>query len=252
MRLGHAIRLGAVAASASSQQPKLIAWVAMPRASLLRAWTRRRGGASSGYWLAPWRWRRPRSRRRCGSWSTTLNRRLNGNRHRRSCFEEVDRGVCSLRRLIRIKPEIIQSAPANRVGILVLRKGLAAPRQRVGGLGRCPRRAAKSGISLGPIMSKSGMLRRRMKPDVTNADSASQGHTERLNRAIQIHIIESILIVPDSSRWVGYFVADKPEAVVPRIRVQAVHCRASPRPDGRLHSGSFTCWRKAEVGCATH
>ena len=98
-----------------------------------------------------------------------------------------------------------------------------------------------------PIVREARMLGRRVKSDVTDVNSGSQRHTERLNRAIQIHIIENILIVPDSSRWVGYLVADKPEAVVSGIRLQAIHRRACPCPDGRLHSRSVTCWEKEKL-----
>ena len=49
-------------------------------------------------------------------------RGLDCNHHRRTCFEEPDRGIGSIRRLIGIEPEVIQCAPANRVRVLVLRK----------------------------------------------------------------------------------------------------------------------------------
>jgi hypothetical protein len=70
--------------------------------------------------------------------------RLNSRRHRRSCFEEVDRGVCSLRRPIGVEPEIIQRAPANSVGILILRKRFCLPGYGAGGLIDSPGSAAIS------------------------------------------------------------------------------------------------------------
>ena len=155
----------------------------MPRASLLRAWARQRGGTNSWYGCGPRSGSRPWSRSRCGSRSncrcrsrsrsTTLNRCLNGNRHRRSCFEEVDGGVCSLRRLIGVESEIIQCAPANRVGILVLREGFAVPCQRVGSLGRRPRCAAVPLAVKRAIVCPARMLGRCMKPDVTNVSGSS-------------------------------------------------------------------------------
>ena len=155
----------------------------MPRASLLRAWARQRGGTNSWYGCSPRRWSRPRSRSRrgsrrscrcgCRSRSASAHRCLNGNRHRRSCFEEVDGGVCSLRRLIGVESEIIQCAPANRVGILVLREGFTVPCQRVGSLGRRPRCAAVPLAVKRAIVCPARMLGRCMKPDVTNVSGSS-------------------------------------------------------------------------------
>ena len=53
-----------------------------------------------------------------------LGRRLDRNHHGRACFEEIDCRIGALRRLVGIKPEVVQCAPANRVRVLVLRKGL--------------------------------------------------------------------------------------------------------------------------------
>ncbi len=151
----------------------------MPRANLLRARARQRCRTSPGHRAWPWGWSRPRSRSRCGSryrcrsWCAALDGRLDGNRHRRSCFEEVDRGICSLWRLIGIEPEVIQCAPANRVGILVLCKRFAVPCKRVGRLGRRPRRAYVTAVAYRPIVREARMLRRRVKSDVTDVNSSS-------------------------------------------------------------------------------
>src|SRR5205823_13578507 len=75
---------------------------------------------------------------------------------------------------------------------------------------------------------------------------------EELKGAIQVHVIESVLIMPDSSRWVGYLVADKPEAVISRIRLRSAHSRARPSPEGRDHSDCVTDGRKAETVGAAH
>ena len=50
--------------------------------------------------------------------------------HWRPCLEEAYCRVGSLRRLIGIKPEVIQCAKANRVSVLILRKGFAVPSDR--------------------------------------------------------------------------------------------------------------------------
>ena len=89
----------------------------MPRANLLRARARQRCRTSPGHRACPWGWSRPRSRSRCGSryrcrsWCAALDGRLNSNRHRRSCFEEVDCRIGSLRRLVSIEPKVVQCSP---------------------------------------------------------------------------------------------------------------------------------------------
>ena len=66
-------------------------------------------------------------------------------------------------------------------------------------------------------MRPAGMLRRRVKLDVTDIDSRSQRHAEGLDGAVQVHVKKSILIVPHSSREVCYFVTHVPDAIVARI-----------------------------------
>src|SRR5262249_40521534 len=208
----------------------------------------------------PGRGRRSRSwstrGRRCSGWcrcrSTTRNRRLNSNRHRRSHLKEIDRRVCSLRRLIRVKSEIVQGAPANRIGVLIGRKSFRRPAQRIGSLVRYPWRAAVALVVQCAVVCPTGMLRRRVKTDVADIHSSSYGDTERLNRAIEVHVIESILIVPNPGRRVSYFVAHKPEAIVSRVRFQSIHRRACPSSDGRLHSHCVTDGGEKETSRTTH
>ena len=77
-----------------------------------------------------------------------------------------------------------------------------------------------------------------MKPDVTEVNSSAQRHTERLNRAIKVHVIEGVLVVPDASSGVGHFVTHKPNTVVAGIGFNLVHCCAYTCPDldSGLHS----------------
>ena len=42
------------------------------------------------------------------------------------------------------------------------------------------------------------MIRRSVESDVGQRDPASQGHAERLDRAIQILVIDGIFIMPDA------------------------------------------------------
>ena len=105
-------------------------------------------------------------------------------------------------------------------------------------------------------MRKAGMLRRRMKFDVSDIDSRSHRHSERLNRPIEVLVIERVLIVPHASTQVGYFVAHKPDPVVARSRLDLIYRRAictSPSHDGRVLSYSRASRAKIEIRrSATH
>ena len=69
-----------------------------------------------------------------------------------------------------------------------------------------------------------------------------------MNRSVQVHVIESILIVPDSRRRIGDLVTQKAEAIIARVCLEAVDRCARPSPDGSQHSHCVTDWRKAETG----
>ena len=56
-------------------------------------------------------------------------------------------------------------------------------------------------------MCPARMLKRGMKSDIGDVDASSQRHGEGLDGAIEVLVVQRILIVPDSSGWVGYFVA---------------------------------------------
>ena len=107
-----------------------------------------------------WRWGRRGRKRcrwagcRCRGWRRQRNipSGLNPNKCRRTGLKVAYRRVRWIGRLIGIKPEVIQGAEANRVGVLILRKSFRAPRDRACVLSNSPRRAAVSRISLGAIM----------------------------------------------------------------------------------------------------
>ena len=71
-----------------------------------------------------------------------------------------------------------------------------------------------------------------MKADVTDVNTWSQGHTERLDSSIEVLVIQGILIVPHSWTWIGHFVSHEPETIVARIRFDLVYCLACPRHNG--------------------
>ena len=149
----------------------------MPRASLLRARARQRCRARPGYWRTsgcgsrPWcrSWRsRRRWRRRA-----TLAGRLNSNRHGRAGLKEAYGRVCRVWGLVCIEAEVIQCAPANGVGILIGPKRFRVPCDRIPSWVSIPRRAAVSGVVQRPVVWPTGMLRRRMKSDVTDVNTGS-------------------------------------------------------------------------------
>jgi hypothetical protein len=56
-----------------------------------------------------------------------------------------------------------------------------------------------------------------MKADIGNVNSRSQRHAERLDRTIEVLVIERVFIVPDACRRIRHFVAHKPDAIVAGI-----------------------------------
>jgi len=85
-----------------------------------------------------WRW----AGRGCGTWRAATHWRLDRNHYRRACLEEANRRIDVLRWLIGVKPEIIQRAPTDRIGVLILRKSFAVPGYRPTRLSDSPRLAA--------------------------------------------------------------------------------------------------------------
>jgi len=73
-----------------------------------------------------------------------------------------------------------------------------------------------------------------------------------LNAAIEVLIIQGILVVPDASRRVGHFGADKRDAIVSRIRLHLIYRRPCPSHDGRLRSHGLIKRGKCEVRCAAN
>src|SRR5437867_5786663 len=120
-------------------------------------------------------WRRSgcRCRRRCWCWCWATARRLDLNRHGRAGLKVTYCRVHTLRRLARVKPEIIQRAPANRIGVLILRKCFGVPCYRATGLSNSPRLAAITLVVKRPVICPTRLLRRPMKADVTDVGSGA-------------------------------------------------------------------------------
>ena len=62
-----------------------------------------------------------------------------------------------------------------------------------------------------------------MKIDIANVRSWRDRHAERLDSPIKVLVIQRILIVPDSGRWVRYLVAHKPDAIVTWVWLSLAH-----------------------------
>jgi len=155
--------------------------------------------------------------------------------------------------LIGVEPEIVQRAVANRVGVLILRKSFRGPSDRDSVLGNIPRSAAISLVIERAIIRPTGLLDRRVKADVRNVCSWPNRHAERLDRAIEVLVIERVFIVPDARTGIRYFEAHKPDAVVSRVRFLPVYRRAGPGHDRWLLAHGGTNGGKGEGrGSATH
>lgn len=91
-----------------------------------------------------------------------------------------------------------------------------------------------------------------MKTNITDVHASSDRYTERLNRAIEIFVIDRVVIMPDSGRRIRHLVADKENAIVTRIGLDLVHSGASSCPglDCRLHSHCATNGAKRETRSA--
>jgi hypothetical protein len=101
-----------------------------PRVTLYWSWCR----CGCARWGRRWRW----------GWRRTryIARRLNYNKLWRDGLKESYGSICKIRRLISVKPEVVQCAEANRVCILILRKSFRAPGNRARVLSYSPRLAA--------------------------------------------------------------------------------------------------------------
>ena len=137
--------------------------------------------------------------------------------------------------MIRIKPEIKQGSEANRVRVLISRKGFRAPCYGTRRLSNSPGRTAVTLTVECAVVCPTGFLRRRVKVDVANVRSGSQRHAERLNSAVEVLVINGVFVMPHTGTWVSHFVTHKPKPVVAWIGFGLADRRASPGHHGRLH-----------------
>src|SRR6266436_1661265 len=91
------------------------------------------------------------------------------------------------------------------------------------------------------------MIQRGMKSEIADRGSGSQRHTEGLNRAIKVLVIDRIFIMPNASNWTRHLVGDERTAIDSRNGLDRVD--GSPRPgiDGWDHSHRGSDRRKSET-----
>ena len=132
--------------------------------------------------------------------------------------------------MIGVEPEIIKCGIANSIGVLVLRERFAGPGDGAAALIHCPRHTAVTLVVKGAIVSPAGLLRWRVEADISYVHSWCHRHSEGLNSAIQVLIVEGVLIVPNASGWIRHFVTHKPDAVVARVGLELIDRGTRDRP----------------------
>ena len=63
------------------------------------------------------------------------------------------------------------------------------------------------------------MVRRSMKSDVTYVDAGPERHAEGLNRAIEVLVVNGVLVMPHAGRWVRYSVNDERATIDTGLRL---------------------------------
>ena len=97
--------------------------------------------------------------------------------------------------------------------------GFAVPDQRARHLVWNPRIVAESCIADGSVVRETRMVGRSMKSDVTNVDSGPERHAEVLNRAIEILVVNRVLVMPHAGRRVRYFINDERTTIDTGLRL---------------------------------
>lgn len=92
------------------------------------------------------------------------------------------------------------------------------------------------------------MVRREVKSDVTNVNSFPQGHAEGLNRAIEILVVNGVLVMPHAGRWIRYFVNDERTTIDTGLWLDRRTSGVGPGVRRRLHSNCLVGRSKSEIG----
>src|SRR5262249_49647078 len=114
-----------------------------------------------------------------------------------------------------------------------------------------PWRAAEAGIAHRSVICPTGMLRWRVETRVAYVSTINR-HAEGLDSTVEVHVKQSILIVPDSSGRICHFVGHEPMPIDFGLRFKLSNCcaRICPCLDSGLHSHSVTGLVKYEIGRA--
>ena len=83
-----------------------------------------------------------------------------------------------------------------------------------------------------------------MKVDITQWDRKAEENLKGLNGAIQVHVEDSVLIMPQPGVWTCYFVTDEEETIVTRVGLNLIDCgpRSCPGLDSSFHADGRTDW----------
>jgi hypothetical protein len=136
-----------------------------------------------------------------------------------------------------IKPKIIERAKADGIGVLILCERLTVPGYGIKYLGNGPGLAAVALVIKGAVIRPAGFLRRCMERNIFNIGwETPENNFDRLDGAIQVLVVDGVLIMVDPITRACYFVADEENAVVARIGFDLINRRICPCFNGWLHA----------------
>src|ERR1044071_4576725 len=196
-----------------------------------RAWHRRRG--------------------RCPTTAGNI-RTLDPDSHGRAGLEESNRRIHRSRRTVGIKTEVVGSSPADCVGVFVLSDGLGTPAQVAGSLVQSPLRVAISRVSLGRVVGKASRITGGVKLEIAYRGSAAQRDRERLDRAIEILVIDRVFVMPYTADGTDNLVGDKSAPIHAGLWFDGLNGGAGPGGNGRHRGHGGASDRERETRCAAN